>query len=185
MPVFKVLSVLILVGEVAVLPDSGPLVPTAPLERTTDRVAIADPGHKKAVAVRRELMPDISAWLSVFVLAASSRGLALARAPVACFSGRMSISCDSLDQVRAQIDRLDRQIVALLAERGEYVRLAARFKKTSADVAAPARVQQVIAKVRTLASEAGAEPAVVERVYRAMIAAFIETEQAEHARLGG
>ena len=38
---------------------------------------------------------------------------------------------DSLDQVRAQIDRLDRQIVALLAERGEYVRQAARFKKTS------------------------------------------------------
>jgi isochorismate pyruvate lyase len=111
--------------------------------------------------------------------------LVLARASVAWFSGRMSISCDSLDQVRAQIDRLDRQIVALLAERGEYVRQAARFKKTSADVAAPARVEQVIAKVRTLASESGAEPAVVERVYRAMIAAFIETEQAEHARLGG
>jgi isochorismate pyruvate lyase len=97
----------------------------------------------------------------------------------------MSIACDSLDQVRAQIDRLDREIVALLAERGDYVRQAARFKKTSADVAAPARVEQVIGKVRGLAGEKGADPVVVERVYRAMIAAFIEAEQKEHARLGG
>jgi isochorismate pyruvate lyase len=97
----------------------------------------------------------------------------------------MSIACDSLDQVRAQIDRLDCEIVALLAERGDYVRQAARFKKTSADVAAPARVEQVIGKVRGLAGEKGADPVVVERVYRAMIAAFIEAEQKEHARLGG
>lgn len=97
----------------------------------------------------------------------------------------MPIPCESLDEVRGQIDRLDREIVALLAERGDYVRQAARFKKTKHDVAAPARVEQVIAKVRALAGEKGAEPEVVERVYRAMIAAFIEAEQKEHARLGG
>jgi isochorismate pyruvate lyase len=97
----------------------------------------------------------------------------------------MPIPCESLDEVRAQIDRLDREIVALLAERGDYVRQAARFKKTSADVAAPARVEQVIGKVRGLAGEKGADPVVVERVYRAMIAAFIDAEHKEHARLGG
>lgn len=97
----------------------------------------------------------------------------------------MPIPCESLDQVRAQIDRLDRDIVALLAERGDYVRQAARFKKTKDDVAAPARVEQVIGKVRGLASDRGADPDLVERVYRAMIAAFIEAEQKEHARLGG
>jgi isochorismate pyruvate lyase len=95
----------------------------------------------------------------------------------------MPITCESLDQVRAQIDRLDRQIVTLLAERGAYVQQAARFKKTTQDVAAPARVEQVIAKVRTLAGKNGADADVVERVYRAMIAAFIAAEQKEHARL--
>jgi isochorismate pyruvate lyase len=97
----------------------------------------------------------------------------------------MTIACESLDQVRAQIDRLDRAIVALLAERGDYVREAARFKKDKDEVAAPARVEQVIEKVRALAGEQGADPALIERVYRAMIAAFIEAEQNEHARLGG
>lgn len=97
----------------------------------------------------------------------------------------MPILCESLDQVRAQIDGLDREIVTLLAERGDYVRQAARFKKTKDDVAAPARVEQVIDKVRVLARESGANPDLVERVYRAMIAAFIEAEQNEHTRLGG
>ena len=51
--------------------------------------------------------------------------------------------CASLDEVRSNIDRLDREIVRLLAERGKYVLQAARFKKTKADVHAPERVEQV------------------------------------------
>jgi len=97
----------------------------------------------------------------------------------------MPMPCQSLDEVRAQIDGIDRQIVALLGERGDYVRQAARFKKSKDDVAAPARVEQVIGKVRALAGEHGADPGVVECVYRAMIAAFIEAEGKEHARLSG
>lgn len=41
---------------------------------------------------------------------------------------------------------------------------------------APKRVEQVVAKVRGLATEAGLEPQVAEAAYRAMIAAFIEVE---------
>jgi len=36
--------------------------------------------------------------------------------------------CKSLDQVRAEIDRIDRAVVALLGERAGYVHAAARFK---------------------------------------------------------
>lgn len=84
--------------------------------------------------------------------------------------------CNSLDQVRAEIDRIDAQIVPLLAERGGYVLAAARFKSRAEEVPAPQRVEQVIAHVRALAEAHGAMPEVVERVYRAMIAAFIEAE---------
>jgi isochorismate pyruvate lyase len=97
----------------------------------------------------------------------------------------MTESCSSLDQVRTNIDRLDRQIVALIAERGGYVKQAAKFKKTTDDVKAPQRVEQVIAKVKNLSEELGANPAVTEQVYRAMIAAFIEAELKEHAALAG
>ncbi len=81
-------------------------------------------------------------------------------------------ACASLADVRRQIDRLDRDIVALLAERGRYVLAAARFKRSVEEVHAPARVEEVIANVRRLAEEAGAPPAVVEQGYRALIAAY-------------
>ena len=91
----------------------------------------------------------------------------------------------SLADVRANIDRLDRQIIPLLAERGQYVMAAARFKKDAAEVPAPSRVEEVIRNVRRLAEEEGALPDVVEKTYRAMIAAFIAAELEEHARLHG
>ena len=62
-------------------------------------------------------------------------------------------NCRSIDDVRTRIDQIDRQIVTLLAARGAYVKQAARFKKTTDDVKAPQRVEQVIAKVTALAAE--------------------------------
>lgn len=91
-------------------------------------------------------------------------------------------SCESLAQVREQIDRIDAQIVQLLAERGGYVLAAARFKANPAEVRAPQRVEQVIARVRTLAEQQGAMPDVVERVYREMIEAFTDAEQRHWSR---
>jgi isochorismate pyruvate lyase len=82
----------------------------------------------------------------------------------------------SLAEVRQNIDSLDYQLVALIAKRGAYVRQAAAFKKTAEEVPAPARVAQVLAKVNTLAIDLGADPAVVDATWRAMIAAFIDAE---------
>ncbi|MEX5625359.1 MULTISPECIES: chorismate mutase [Pseudomonas] len=95
----------------------------------------------------------------------------------------MAVTCTTLEEVRNNIDRLDQQIVTLLAERGRYVSQAARFKKDTDGVKAPQRVEQVIAKVRDLAQTVGANPEVTEQVYRAMIAAFIQQELAEHSVL--
>jgi isochorismate pyruvate lyase len=95
----------------------------------------------------------------------------------------MAVTCTSLEQIRENIDRLDRQIVTLLAERGGFVSQAARFKKDTDGVKAPQRVEQVIAKVRDLSYAVGANPEVTEQVYRAMITAFIQQELAEHTSL--
>ena len=88
--------------------------------------------------------------------------------------------CAHLAEVRENIDRLDRQIVALLAERGRYVKDAARFKRDAFQVSAPQRQQEVIDKVKALAEEKGADPEVVEAAYRALIAGFIAREQQDH-----
>ncbi|MGG2399710.1 chorismate mutase [Pseudomonas sp. SH1-B] len=92
-------------------------------------------------------------------------------------------SCQSLQEVREHIDSIDREIVALLACRGELVKQAAGFKRSAAEVPAPERVEQVIAHVRSMAKAQGADCEVVESVYRAMIAAFIHAELQEHSRL--
>lgn len=91
--------------------------------------------------------------------------------------------CNSIEEVRDNIDRIDREMVTLLAERGDYVRQAARFKKTTDDVKAPQRVEQVISKVTALSRELGANPSVTEQVYRAMISGFIHAELAEHTAI--
>lgn len=87
--------------------------------------------------------------------------------------------CSSLEEVRAEIDKLDRKIVALIAARAEYVKQAATFKKNTDDVKAPQRVEQVIEKVKKLAQETGVDQSVLEVTYRAMINAFI-TGETEH-----
>jgi isochorismate pyruvate lyase len=81
-----------------------------------------------------------------------------------------------LDEIRADIDRLDRRLVTLLAERERLVRRAGRLKADTDAVRAPGRVEQVVARVRAVATEVGASPDVAERTYRAMIAAFIDLE---------
>lgn len=87
----------------------------------------------------------------------------------------------NLAEVRANIDRLDDAIVALLAERAMYVKDAARFKRDAYQVAAPSRQAEVFAKVRALAEthNRGFEhfPDVAEAAYRALVAAFIANEQ--------
>ena len=91
--------------------------------------------------------------------------------------------CDTLADVRSAIDQIDFMLVGLLAERGHYVREAARFKRNAAEVAAPDRVQQVIDQALRHARQMGAAPEVVEAVYRSMVASFIALETHQHEAL--
>ncbi|WP_088158560.1 chorismate mutase [Achromobacter xylosoxidans] len=89
--------------------------------------------------------------------------------------------CATLADVRAHIDRLDDEIVRLIAERAMYVKDAARFKRDAFQVSAPARQAQVFEKARLLAERHNQGFAnldqVVDATYRAMVAAFIANEQ--------
>lgn len=89
--------------------------------------------------------------------------------------------CATLADVRANIDRLDDEIVRLIAERAMYVKDAARFKRDAFQVSAPARQAQVFEKARALAERHNQGftnlEQVVDATYRAMVAAFIANEQ--------
>ena len=89
------------------------------------------------------------------------------------------MQCNNLDEVRKNIDRIDDEIIKLIAERGEYVFQASAFKKSEDGVKAPNRVEAVITKVRNKAIEYGANPDMVEALYREMISRFINMELEE------
>ncbi len=91
----------------------------------------------------------------------------------------------TLSEIRARIDELDGNLVDLLARREALVRQAAPLKSDGQAVRAPERVAQVVTRVRALASGAGADPDLIERIYRGMIQAFIEMETDEHHRIAG
>jgi isochorismate pyruvate lyase len=93
------------------------------------------------------------------------------------------IECNSIEEVRNNINNIDEQIVKLIALRGEFVKQAAKFKKDSDDVKAPKRVEEVINKVKDLAKSTSANEEILENVYRTMINSFIKAEMKEFEKL--
>jgi isochorismate pyruvate lyase len=82
-----------------------------------------------------------------------------------------------MDEVRAEIDRIDRALVDLIGERFTYVDRAWKLKQAPADARVPWRIQQVIDKVRARAVENGLPPELVEALWRQMIGWFIQYEE--------
>lgn len=89
----------------------------------------------------------------------------------------------SIEDVRKAIDGIDSQLVSLIAQRGQFVKAAAGFKKDQDAVRAPDRVQRVIDKVRAEAAVVGLSEDIIEKVYRTMINAFIDYELEQHRSL--
>jgi isochorismate pyruvate lyase len=91
--------------------------------------------------------------------------------------------CDSMTDVRAQIDRIDALIAPLLVERTGYMTQAARIKQHAHQVRDQARIDFIVARMRQMALDMGGQPEVLEAAYRALIEASIAFEHREFARL--
>jgi isochorismate pyruvate lyase len=84
--------------------------------------------------------------------------------------------CRDMDEVREQIDALDREIVMLLADRLHFINEAGRLKADRSAVRDDARIEDVIAKVRATAQAAGIDPDFIEPLYRQLIERSIQHE---------
>jgi len=84
--------------------------------------------------------------------------------------------CASLDEIRAGMDAIDREIISLITRRVAYVRKAAEFKTTSANVAAPDRVAAVLKSRRQWAEAASLSGDVIESLYRDLVAYCVSEE---------
>jgi isochorismate pyruvate lyase len=83
-----------------------------------------------------------------------------------------------LQDIRAEIDRIDRQIIILIGERAWYVQAAAKFKTSTADVKATERFEALLRQRRAWAKEEGLEPDMIKKLYRDLVNRFIKREMA-------
>jgi isochorismate pyruvate lyase len=90
---------------------------------------------------------------------------------------RKAKDCSNMEEVRAEIDRIDRALVDLIGERFIFVDRAWQLKQSPADARVPWRIQQVIDRVRARAAERGLPPELAEALWRQMIGWFIQYEE--------
>src|SRR4029453_6891506 len=90
---------------------------------------------------------------------------------------RKAKDCSNMEEVRAEIDRIEASRVDLIAERFTYVDRAWQLKQSPAEARVPWRIQQVIDRVRARAQEQGLPPELAEALWRQMIGWFIQYEE--------
>jgi isochorismate pyruvate lyase len=91
--------------------------------------------------------------------------------------------CNTMVEVRAGVDEVDRQIVALIARRFGYMDAAARIKPDRTAVRDEWRKADVKAKVDKAAEHAGINRALLSRLYEELIEASIAYELAAFDRI--
>ena len=87
--------------------------------------------------------------------------------------------CETLEELREEIDKVDEKIVELIAVRNDYIKQAAGFKHTVEEIKTDERIDDVLNRVRHRALTLGVSPNMVADIYRQMIDAMVETEIAE------
>jgi isochorismate pyruvate lyase len=90
---------------------------------------------------------------------------------------RKAEDCAYMEQLRAEIDRIDIALVDLIGERFTYVDRAWQLKQSPAEARVPWRIQQVINRVRGRAVEKGLPPELTEALWRQMIGWFVQYEE--------
>ena len=84
--------------------------------------------------------------------------------------------CHTMAEVRAGVDSVDRELVILLAERFRFMDTATRIKPERGQVRDEPRKRQVIENAAAQAAALGLDPAIIERLWEALVEASIAHE---------
>jgi len=87
--------------------------------------------------------------------------------------------CNSLEEVREEIDNIDELIVKLISKRSHLVRQAALFKNSIEEVKADDRIDFILQRVRNLAIQEDVSPNMISDLFKIMINEMVETEISE------
>lgn len=148
-------------------------------EKITEAVVDVINSNPKSISVAVQEIPNENWPKEVYKREILNNEKNLYKKPGYSYSEEELNKCTSLEEVRNNIDRIDRNIVSLIAERSFFVKEASKFKKDKNDVEAPKRVEVVIEKVRKLAKDNELNEDIAEELYRTMIDSFIKLEMDE------
>lgn len=84
--------------------------------------------------------------------------------------------CSNIQEIRTEIDAIDREVIGALGKRFIYVKAAAKFKTSQTSVQAPERFNAMLQQRRLWAEEVGLNPDVIEALYRDLVSYFINEE---------
>ncbi|EKA9435716.1 isochorismate lyase [Citrobacter freundii] len=84
--------------------------------------------------------------------------------------------CEGMDDIRAEIDLIDRAVVNLIGKRYQYVLSAAKFKTSATAVRAPERFKAMLEKRREWAEQDGLNADAIEQLFSNLVNHFIEEE---------
>lgn len=85
-------------------------------------------------------------------------------------------ACCTMAEVREGVDAIDRQLVALIAQRARFMEAAARIKPSRDVVHDDWRIADVLEKVTTEAKRIGVSTEIVEPVWRELVRQSIAYE---------
>lgn len=94
-------------------------------------------------------------------------------------------ACQSLGEIRCEIDRLDGEMIRLLGQRLAYVLAAAQFKKNEEDIPAPERVRDMLADRRTWAKKNGLSENFIEALFEQITSWYIATQIGHWRKIRG
>jgi isochorismate pyruvate lyase len=93
-------------------------------------------------------------------------------------------NCSGMNEIRKEIDELDRLVIKALGKRFEYVKAASKFKISMSSVEAPERLKSMLVQRRIWAEKEGLQPDIIEKIYSDLVSYFISEEKtnwkAEH-----
>jgi isochorismate pyruvate lyase len=84
--------------------------------------------------------------------------------------------CNTITEIRNEIDNIDKQIIALIGTRFNYVKQIIKFKSNEEDVLARQRYEEVLLKRREWAEKQNLNPEIIENIYKTLVGYFIDEQ---------
>ena len=84
-------------------------------------------------------------------------------------AAKLPAACETKEDVRAEIDRIDQALLTLFAERHAYVTRMAEIKTDPHEAFDPVQIEAVINKVRTRSADLDLDEDQAELIWRTLI----------------